>query len=119
MRALSRLHIRLSIGKPGLTDITAEVIRLAERFIPGVPHFLAINGDTMTFRVRHDVIRVCQTDLLVCRLARIRGIRYVSAEQENTLNGVVYHAGLRGRAWERQSGTGGKNNHGIGDRYLR
>lgn len=96
----SRLRIRLNIDKAQLATVAAEVLRLADKLMPDVPHFLISDGESMTLRVRNGDLRVCQTDILVCRLARLRGIRYVDAQQKTRTLGVVYHAGLRGRDWQ-------------------
>jgi len=98
-RSSSRLHVCLMIEKPMLAEIVAEVIRLAERLMPGVPHFLVVDGDSVILRLRQGSLRVCQTDILVCRLARTRGIRHVSAEQKTAQEGIIYKALLRGRSW--------------------
>ncbi|MBC8241866.1 MAG: hypothetical protein H8E30_15525 [Alphaproteobacteria bacterium] len=98
MGVQSRLHIRLLIDKSLIADIAGEVIRLADRFMPDVPHFLVADGDNIILRVRHGDLRVCETDMLVCRLARIRGIHNISAEQKAIDEGIVYGAFLRGRS---------------------
>ncbi len=98
--AQSRLHVRLVIEKSLLADIAGEVIRLAEQFMPEVSHFLVAGGGSITLRVRQGELRVCQTDMFVCRLARVRGICNIRAEQKTIDEGVVYGAFMRGRSWK-------------------
>ena len=107
VQAPSRLHVRLMVEKPLLSGIVAEVIRLADRHLPNAPHFLVVDGNCVTLRIRQVGIRVCQTDMLVCRLTRVRGIRNVSAEQRKTPDGIIYRAVLRGRSWNMVSTING------------
>jgi len=93
-----RLHIRLATEPSKIAEVSSEVIRLAERFMPGIPHFLSIDGDSMVLCVQHGTFRVWQTDMLACRLARIHGIFHVNAEQKTAVDGVIYRALLQGRS---------------------
>jgi len=93
----SRLKVRLMIDRSLLGNIAGEVIRLADRFMPEGFHFLVTDGDSITLRVRQGELRVCLTDMLVCRLARVRGICNIRAEQRTVDEGVVYGAFMRGR----------------------
>jgi len=94
------LHVRLDVERQMLAGVVAEVIRLADRFLPDVSHFLVADGASVTLCVKQGtIIRVCQTDRLVCRLARVRGVRYVEAKQTTGANATSYGAALRGRDW--------------------
>jgi len=92
------LHIRLVTETSKIAAVSSEVIRLAECFMPGIPHFLSIDGDSMVLCVQHGTFRVWQADMLACRLARIQGISHVDAEQRTAVDGVIYRALLQGRS---------------------
>ncbi len=97
-RALVRLHVRMDIDPRAATELTLHIVRLMARLMPHAPRLIASGDDSITLRVRHGDISVVQSDQLVCRLARLAGVRNVRAEHQRVGEGVLYAARLRGRA---------------------
>lgn len=94
---LSRVRIQLTIDPDSEISADDIVAKLAERYVPGVPQFIITEGNILVLRLRHVGIRVLQTDQLTCRLARLKGVINVDAEQRRTGQGVIYSARMRGR----------------------
>ncbi len=95
--ALARLDIRLDIDPAFLALVTSEAARLLERFLPGIPHVLGIDGKNMRLRTRKGVVSVSQADLLAGRLARSHGVLGIRAELRTVSGRTVYSADIRGR----------------------
>ncbi len=97
LRSLSRVRIELVVDPDAGSSTRKAVTRLAERYMSGVPRFVILEDGILVLRLRHSDIRAVQTDQLTCRLARLKGVHRISAEQRRTGEGVVYAAQIRGR----------------------
>lgn len=93
-----RLTIHLDIDPACVAKIASQSVRLVERFMPGVHHFLSIDGAIVRIKIRQGAIAVCQADSLGCRLARTHGVLYVRVEFRTVSEGAVYGAEMRGRS---------------------